>query len=107
MTLPYRAPEVHMHLKTDASIDIWAIGCILAEMMIGAVLFDVIPKHEPELLMLQFQLLGNPPKGLFKESRRYEDYFNVNTGEPKVLWDHQNHKIFPGRRSIEEVRYRF
>ena len=37
----YRAPEVVLRAKYDYKIDVWSLGCILAELLSGAVLFQV------------------------------------------------------------------
>ena len=37
----YRAPEVILGLQYDQKIDIWSLGCILAELATGRVLFQV------------------------------------------------------------------
>ena len=36
----YRAPEVILGMDYDYKIDIWSLGCIIAELWTGAVLFD-------------------------------------------------------------------
>ena len=38
-TLPYRAPEVILGCRYDYKIDMWSLGCILAELFTGYVLF--------------------------------------------------------------------
>ena len=43
----YRAPEVILGMKYDYKIDVWSLGCILAELWTGNVLLD--PK-EPDLI---------------------------------------------------------
>ena len=37
----YRAPEVVIRTRYDAKIDVWSLGCILAEILMGSVLFQV------------------------------------------------------------------
>lgn len=49
----YRAPEVILGLPYDQRIDIWSLGCILAELYTGEVLFP----NEPVSMMLA-QVIG-------------------------------------------------
>jgi serine/threonine protein kinase len=39
----YRAPEVILGLSYSQKIDLWSLGCILAELSTGYVLFQVTP----------------------------------------------------------------
>ncbi|XP_055645284.1 stress-activated protein kinase JNK-like [Toxorhynchites rutilus septentrionalis] len=39
VTRYYRAPEVILNMDYDTKVDIWAIGCIMAELITGQVLF--------------------------------------------------------------------
>lgn len=41
----YRAPEVILGLPYGQKIDIWSLGCILAELATGYVLFQVRRHH--------------------------------------------------------------
>ena len=56
----YRAPEVcgSLYSGYDEKVDVWAIGCIMAEMLIGRALFP----GETQLQVLEFvlALLGKP-----------------------------------------------
>lgn len=38
----YRAPEVMLGLPYDGRIDVWSLGCVLAEMLTGQVLFPAV-----------------------------------------------------------------
>jgi serine/threonine protein kinase len=39
-TLEYRAPEVVVGMEWDTSVDIWALACVLFELLTGSPLFD-------------------------------------------------------------------
>ena len=39
VTRYYRAPEVILGMGYSANVDVWSIGCILAEMIRGSVMF--------------------------------------------------------------------
>lgn len=42
----YRAPEVIVGGKYDSKIDIWSLGCVLAELITGEVLFEAVSVKE-------------------------------------------------------------
>jgi len=58
----YRAPEVMMAVKQyDKSIDVWAIGCVLAELMSKSNPRTLFPaKNHLEILQMMVELLGTP-----------------------------------------------
>jgi serine/threonine protein kinase len=59
VTLWYRAPELLLGATSyDASIDMWSIGCVLAELFIGHPLFQ--GKAELEQINKIFELCGTP-----------------------------------------------
>ncbi|KFB39953.1 AGAP009460-PA-like protein [Anopheles sinensis] len=39
VTRHYRAPEIILNMEYDTKVDIWSIGCIMAELITGSVLF--------------------------------------------------------------------
>ena len=55
VTLWYRAPEVIKNEDYGPAIDMWAFGCILAELLLRKPLFSVKTDHD--LLLLQIYLL--------------------------------------------------
>merc|ERR1712060_501182 len=41
----YRAPEVVLGLPYDQKIDVWSVGCVIAELWTGSVLFQGDSTH--------------------------------------------------------------
>ena len=59
VTLWYRPPDVLLaNGNYDTALDMWSMGCILAEMATGTPLFK--GKVEVEQLLRMFQFLGHP-----------------------------------------------
>ncbi|KAJ5924296.1 hypothetical protein N7466_008483 [Penicillium verhagenii] len=57
----YRAPEIMLTWqKYTYAVDIWSVGCILAEMLLGKILFA--GKDHVHQFTLITELLGKPPK---------------------------------------------
>uniref|UniRef100_A0A6A7FT26 Dual specificity tyrosine-phosphorylation-regulated kinase 1A-like isoform X3 n=1 Tax=Hirondellea gigas TaxID=1518452 RepID=A0A6A7FT26_9CRUS len=59
-TLLYRAPEVIFGLRFSLEVDMWSLGCLLAECYIGKPLFMGKTKHD--ILSKMSKLLGPFPK---------------------------------------------
>lgn len=59
MTLNYRPPELCFgETKYSVAVDVWSIGCTLAEIALNEMLFTA--KGELDLLMAIFSSIGNP-----------------------------------------------
>ena len=69
----YRAPEVILGCSYDYKIDIWSLGCILAEMLTGYVLFqnDTIQG----LLARVVGIVGAIPEQMMKKGKLVGNYF--------------------------------
>ena len=69
----YRAPEVIIGCKYDYKIDIWSLGCILAEMWTGYVLFqnDTVQG----LLARVLGIIGPFPEWMITEGRLINKFF--------------------------------
>lgn len=69
----YRAPEVILGCSYDYRIDIWSLGCILAELWTGNVLFqnDCIQG----LLSRVISIVGPFPEYMFKQGRHVNNFF--------------------------------
>lgn len=71
----YRAPEIMLTFKEyTKAIDVWSVGCILAEMLSGKPLFPGRDYHHQLTLILD--VLGTPTMDDFYgiKSRRARDY---------------------------------
>jgi len=74
-TRQYRPPEVTLGCGWDESVDLWSMGCILAELWTGGVLFST--HDEVEHLALMERSLGSLPPGLVRRAsgRKVEKNF--------------------------------
>eukprot|EP00927_Polykrikos_kofoidii_P000929 TRINITY_DN10349_c0_g2_i1.p1 TRINITY_DN10349_c0_g2~~TRINITY_DN10349_c0_g2_i1.p1 ORF type:complete len:741 (+),score=111.87 TRINITY_DN10349_c0_g2_i1:305-2224(+) len=69
----YRAPEVILGFAYDQKIDLWSVGCILAELWTGYVLFQNDSVHS--LLARILGIIGNFPKHILARGRYVSQYF--------------------------------
>ena len=83
----YRAPEVILGAKYGMPIDMWSLGCILAELLTGYPLFP--GEDESDQLACIIELLGMPPQKVLDNSKRarnfissrgYPRYCTINVG---------------------------
>jgi dual specificity tyrosine-phosphorylation-regulated kinase 2/3/4 len=75
----YRAPEVMLGIAYGPPMDIWSVGCILAELMTGGPLFP--GDDEAEQMQLFTQILGPTPDNVIAVSRRRKHFFTAE-GKP-------------------------
>ncbi|XP_019164399.1 PREDICTED: uncharacterized protein LOC109160567 [Ipomoea nil] len=72
----YRAPEVILGLPYDKKIDIWSLGCILAELCTGNVLFQ---NDSPATLLARvIGILGPIDQEMLAKGRDMYKYFTKN-----------------------------
>lgn len=83
----YRAPEIMLNSKGyTKSIDVWSVGCILAEMFSNRPIFP--GKHYLDQLNLILDVVGSPSaedlKCIFNEKAR--EYLKNCASKPKQAW---------------------
>lgn len=76
----YRAPEVILGAKYGMAIDMWSLGCILAELLSGHALFP--GEDEADQLACIIEVLGMPPQNVVNQSKRVRNFFNAK-GYPR------------------------
>lgn len=69
----YRAPEVILGMSYDKRIDIWSLGCIVAELYTGNLLFD--NSSVGALLASAVAILGQVPKSMLECGTAVNKYF--------------------------------
>ena len=80
----FRAPEVIMLCNRDKKIDIWSIGCIIAELVNRHPLF--IGHTDNDQLFAYMEYLGVPPKNMISQSSNRHYFFDYN-GNPKMPYN--------------------
>ena len=72
----YRAPEVILRIPYSEKVDIWSLGCILAELYTGEPLFP--GNSEQEQLEFIMELCGMFPDTMIDKSRKKDHYFDTD-----------------------------
>ncbi|CAB3409442.1 unnamed protein product [Caenorhabditis bovis] len=76
----YRAPEVILGTKYGMPIDMWSLGCILAELLTG---YPLLPgEDENDQLALIIELLGMPPPRIVDQAKRARTFIS-SKGYPR------------------------
>ena len=72
----YRSPEVLLGLPYNASIDMWSLGCIAAELFLGLPLFPGVTQHNQIDRIIRF--LGPPPLSMLERGKAVPKFFSVS-----------------------------
>ena len=78
-TVYYRAPEVILLGTITRKVDLWALGCILFELLTGQILFDPSKKkysRDFNHIVDMIRLCGEFPKKFRKTTKRCKDFFH-------------------------------
>ncbi|XP_036386543.1 dual specificity tyrosine-phosphorylation-regulated kinase 4-like [Megalops cyprinoides] len=71
----YRAPEVILGLPFGTAVDMWSLGCILAELYTGIPLFS--GTSEADQLACFMEVLGMPPEEIVQAAPRKKIFFDT------------------------------
>jgi dual specificity tyrosine-phosphorylation-regulated kinase 2/3/4 len=94
----YRAPEVILNLPYGCPIDVWSVGCILAELWSGNPVFA--GEDEREQLLAQMAVCGAVDTSMALASPRAKAFFDEE-GMPVLPRDRDDaDRFIPGSRSI-------
>jgi len=71
----YRSPEVILGMNYAMAIDMWSVGCILAELYTGVPIFP--GENEHEQLACIMEVIGMPDASIVNRSSRKKLFFGV------------------------------
>ncbi|KAF9472607.1 hypothetical protein BDN70DRAFT_886832 [Pholiota conissans] len=96
----YRSPEVILGMNYHMAIDMWSLGCILAELYTG---FPIFPgENEQEQLSCIMEVLGAPDKEFVNRSSRRKLFFDTN-GAPRTVINSKGRRRRPGTKTLAQV----
>lgn len=84
VTLWYRAPEILLGTRYySTGVDIWSVGCIFAEMVLGRPLFS--GESELEQLLAIFRVMGTPTAQTWPKVSELRDWHEFPQWRPQNL----------------------
>ncbi|KAG0203355.1 hypothetical protein BGX28_004352 [Mortierella sp. GBA30] len=96
----YRSPEVILGMSYNMAIDMWSLGCILAELYTGYPLFP--GENEQEQLSCIMEIQGVPDRYLVEKSSRKKVFFD-SVGNPKLVVNSKGKRRRPGSKTLGQA----
>lgn len=96
----YRSPEVILGMNYHTAIDIWSLGCIIAELYTGYPLFP--GENEQEQLACIMEILGVPDRYLVEKSSRKKLFFD-STGQPRPVVNSKGKRRRPSSKTLAQA----
>uniref|UniRef100_G3UAY0 non-specific serine/threonine protein kinase n=1 Tax=Loxodonta africana TaxID=9785 RepID=G3UAY0_LOXAF len=104
----YRAPEIILGLPFCEAIDMWSLGCVIAELFLGWPLYPGASEYDQIRYISQTQ--GLPAEYLLSAGTKTTRFFNRDTDSPYPLWRLKapdDHEAETGIKSKEARKYIF
>lgn len=96
----YRSPEVILGMSYGIAIDMWSLGCILAELLTG---YPIFPgENEQEQLACIMEIFGPPERGLIEKSSRKKLFFD-SMGKPRVTVSSKGRRRRPSSKTLGQA----
>lgn len=96
----YRSPEVILGMSYGMPIDMWSLGCILAELLTGVPIFP--GENEQEQLACIMEVFGPPEKHLIEKSTRKKLFFD-SMGKPRLTVSSKGRRRRPSSKTLQQV----
>lgn len=104
----YRAPEIILGLAFCEKIDMWSLGCVVAELFLGWPLYPGASEYDQIRYISQTQ--GSPPQQLLNEGTKTAKFFLKRAEDVYPLWrlkTPEEHERETGIKSKEARKYIF
>ena len=96
----YRSPEVILGMNYGMPIDMWSLGCILAELLTG---YPIFPgENEQEQLACIMEVFGPPEKHLIEHSTRRKLFFD-SFGKPRITVSSKGKRRRPSSKTLAQA----
>ena len=96
----YRSPEVILGMSYGMPIDMWSLGCILAELLTG---YPIFPgENEQEQLACIMEVFGPPDKHLIDKSSRRKLFFD-SLGKPRLTVSSKGKRRRPSSKTLQQA----
>lgn len=96
----YRSPEVILGSSYGLGIDMWSLGCILAELWTGYPLFP--GENEQEQLACIMEIFGPPDRHLVERCTRKKLFFD-SVGKPRVTVSSKGRRRRPSTKTLSQA----
>lgn len=96
----YRAPEVILGIRYSFPIDMWSLGCVLAELYTGRPLFP--GENETDQLLWIISALGEPPDSLLAHSSKRSVFYSPDS-TLKIVPDSHGTRRMPASTSLSKL----
>uniref|UniRef100_A0A671LQ73 dual-specificity kinase n=1 Tax=Sinocyclocheilus anshuiensis TaxID=1608454 RepID=A0A671LQ73_9TELE len=96
----YRSPEVILGHPYSMAIDVWSLGCILAELYTGYPLFP--GESEVEQIACIMEIMGLPPNDFVQTASRRRLFFD-SKGNPRNITNSKGKKRRPNSKDLASV----
>ncbi|KAI1306174.1 hypothetical protein F5Y03DRAFT_143533 [Xylaria venustula] len=96
----YRSPEVILGMTYGLPIDMWSLGCILAELFTGVPIFP--GENEQEQLACIMEVFGPPEKHLIEKSTRKKLFFD-SMGKPRLTVSTKGRRRRPSSKTLQQA----
>lgn len=96
----YRSPEVILGMTYGMPIDMWSLGCIIAELYTG---YPIFPgENEQEQLACIMEIFGPPEKHLIEKSTRKKLFFD-SLGKPRLTVSSKGRRRRPSTKTLQQA----
>ncbi|KAI5301027.1 serine/threonine protein kinase, CMGC, dual-specificity, partial [Ascosphaera atra] len=96
----YRSPEVILGMPYGMPIDMWSLGCIMAELYTGNPIFP--GENEQEQLACIMEIFGPPERHLIERSSRRKLFFDSN-GKPRTIVSSKGRRRRPSSKDLKQA----